>query len=269
LEFEVRMPLFRRQARAGASAAPRRRSRGQSLAEFALVVPLMLLLVLFGIDFGRVFLGWVDLNNVVREAANFAAQNPDAWSTVNPNTDAQTEYARLVTADAAGINCALPTTIPAPTFPNGTGIGNPALVNITCNFSLITPLIGNVIGNPVHVSSSAAFPISNGIVLTTTTSTTTTSTTTTSTTTTSTTTTSTTTATCTVPNLLPVKAVDAQAAWSAAGFNPLPVLFSPSFPDPPPNNGGNIKRQSISAGTSEPCATTGITVYPGPPATGW
>jgi Flp pilus assembly protein TadG len=250
LEFEVRMPLFRRQARAGASEAPRRRSRGQSLAEFALVVPLMLLLVLFGIDFGRVFLGWVDLNNVVREAANFAAQNPDAWSTVNPNTDAQTEYAWLVTADAAGINCALPTTIPAPTFPNGTGIGNPALVNITCNFSLITPLIGNVIGNPVHVSSSAAFPISNGIVLTTTTSTTTTST----------STTSTTTATCTVPDLTKVKAVDAQAAWSAAGFNPLPVLFNPTFPDPPPNSGGNIKTQSIAAGTSEPCTTTTITV---------
>ena len=32
---------------------------GQSLVEFALTVPIILLIMLFAIDFGRVFLGWV------------------------------------------------------------------------------------------------------------------------------------------------------------------------------------------------------------------
>ncbi len=57
----------------------RRHRRGQSLVEFALVLPVLMLLLLIGIDFGRVFLGWVTLNNVVRDGANFAALHPTAW----------------------------------------------------------------------------------------------------------------------------------------------------------------------------------------------
>lgn len=144
------------------------RLAGQSLSEFALVLPVLLLLLLFGIDFGRVFLGWVELNNVVREAANFAAENPQAWNTVNPDNVAKTEYARLVTADAAGINCALPGTVPDPSFPNGpngpNAIGQPVTVQITCSFSLITPVISRILGNPLPVTASAAFPIRNGTI---------------------------------------------------------------------------------------------------------
>ena len=54
------------------------RSRGQSLVEFALVLPLILLLMLIAIDFGRVFLGWVGLNNAARVAANYAAMHPNS-----------------------------------------------------------------------------------------------------------------------------------------------------------------------------------------------
>ena len=152
------MPLFRRHVLAGAPIRRRHRSCGQSLVEFALVLPLMLLLLLIGIDFGRVFLGWVNLNNAVRVAANYAAMNPNvAWGTGS-------KYQHLVTTDAAGINCALPALVPAPTFPNGTALGEPAQVSITCDFSLITPIISNVIGNPLHVTSSAAFPIRFGVI---------------------------------------------------------------------------------------------------------
>jgi len=65
---------------AGARFPQQRKSRGQSLAEFALTVPFALLMVLFGLDFGRVFLGWVSLNQATREAANYAAMNPTAWT---------------------------------------------------------------------------------------------------------------------------------------------------------------------------------------------
>src|SRR5439155_22722723 len=54
----------------------RRKSRGQSLVEFSLVLPLFLLIVMFGIDFGRAYLGWVNLQNVTRVAANYAALHP-------------------------------------------------------------------------------------------------------------------------------------------------------------------------------------------------
>ena len=134
---------------------------GQSLAEFALTVPLALLMILFGLDFGRVFLGWVSLNQAAREAANYAAMNPTAWS-LPYNLAVQAEYARLVTTEASEINCTLVTPVPDPSFPDGTGIGAPALVELDCGFSLITPMIGVLTGNPIPVSASSAFPIRSG-----------------------------------------------------------------------------------------------------------
>src|SRR3954469_8162081 len=122
--------------------------RGQSLSEFALTLPVVLLLVLFGLDFGRVFLGWVTLTNAAREAANFAAMNPTAWG-LHPSATVQAEYARLVAAETTGANCTMPNPVPVPTFPNGTSLGSPANVQITCQFHLITPVIGNILGNLV------------------------------------------------------------------------------------------------------------------------
>jgi hypothetical protein len=122
-----------------------------------------MLMVLFGVDFGRVFLGWVTLTNAVREAANFAAMQPDSWSSPGSPT-ARAEYARLINAETDEINCTMPGTLPSPTFPFGTDIGSPAVVSITCRFSLITPLIGGIVGNPVDVSASASFPIRGGTI---------------------------------------------------------------------------------------------------------
>ncbi|HUR03543.1 MAG TPA: TadE/TadG family type IV pilus assembly protein [Nonomuraea sp.] len=131
--------------------------------EFAISAPVVLLMVLFGIDFGRVFMGWITLTNAVREAANFAALNPSAW-TAPGNPAAQTEFDRLIAAEAANLNCTLPATLPDPTFPNGTSVGSPALVAVTCQFSLLTPLMGTILGSPIDVSASASFPVRSGAI---------------------------------------------------------------------------------------------------------
>ena len=122
-----------------------------------------MLMILFGIDFGRVFVGWVTLNNTIREAANFAAINPNAWSTPGSAT-AQAEFVRLINAESASINCTLPNPLPAPTFPAGSTIGSPAVVSITCQFSLITPIVKNILGGQINVSASASFPIRSGLI---------------------------------------------------------------------------------------------------------
>ena len=146
------------------SAPPTRpRSRGQSLAEFALTVPMVLLMILFGLDFGRVFLGWVALNSATREAANYAAMNPTAW-TIPYNLVVVAEYERLVETEASNINCRLVSPIPDPTFPDGKGIGAPANVSLTCQFDLITPFIALITGNPIPVSASSAFPVRAGLI---------------------------------------------------------------------------------------------------------
>jgi hypothetical protein len=119
---------------------------------------------MMAIDLGRVFLGWVSLNNSVRIAASYAAVHPNAWNPLNPDADAQAEYQALIASDAAQINCHLPTPVPDPSFPAGTDVADPALVSITCPFDLITPLMSALLPNPLPVTSTAAFPIRTGTI---------------------------------------------------------------------------------------------------------
>ena len=155
---------------AGNGPGPARRSRGQSLAEFALVVPVLLLLTLMAIDFGRVYLGWVNLQNMARIAANFAANNPTAWATNDAAVKAK--YQNQIIADAKQNNCTLPLTggiqtAPDPTFSNpaNPSIGDTVQVQLNCTFTIITPVIRNIVGSggALTVSSSSTFPIKSGM----------------------------------------------------------------------------------------------------------
>ncbi len=230
--------------------------RGQGLVEFAIAFPVVMLMITFGVDFGRVFLGWVTLNNAVREAANFAAINPNGFQSP---TDANVlaEYARLINAETTNINCAMPGSIPNPTFPGGTSLGSPAVVAITCRFSLITPIISNILGNAINVSASASFPVRAGsidgtpigqslpsigptpsptvnpgggptptpIV--------------------------TPVPTCIVPNLIDINTTAAVNRWTNAGFAANSLAFNPLVPP-----SYKIKHQSQTAGSSRPCDST-------------
>jgi len=152
----------------------RQRSRGQSLVEFAIVLPIMLLLLFTAIDFGRVYLGYINLQSMARIAANYAANEPDAWG-ATPDMAVQTRYKNQILADAAATNCALPeaggvTTVPAPTFTDtngdGIGLGDTAKVDITCTFGVITPFISSILGGSVAVSADSTFPVKSGMTAT-------------------------------------------------------------------------------------------------------
>lgn len=155
--------------RRGFSAGAADRRRGQSLVEFAVFVPVLLLILLMAVDFGRVYLGWVNLNNVVRIGANYAAQNPTGWQG-GGDTDVQSRYRELMAKDARGVNCTLPGTLPAPTFVENTDsydVGSRVKVEITCSFPLLTPLLSSLIGDGsgnVAVTSSSTFTIRNGSI---------------------------------------------------------------------------------------------------------
>ena len=108
------IPSFRKRSK---------RSRGQSLVEFALTLPLMLLLLMIALDFGRIYLGWINLQNMTRIAANYAANNPTAWSITKPDPASQTRYQNQIKEDAAATNCQLPLVAGVRTGDKG----NPAL----------------------------------------------------------------------------------------------------------------------------------------------
>jgi PKD repeat protein len=154
----------------------RDRSRGQSLVEFALVLPLILFLVMIGLDFGRVYLGYVNLQNMARIAANYAANNPTAWTSPG-DTAAQTQYRNQILNDAKATNCTLPqisgvTTVPAPTFTDAGGngrstdVGDSASVSLTCTFRIATPIISGIVGTNgnLSVSATAVFPVKKGLI---------------------------------------------------------------------------------------------------------
>ncbi len=123
--------------------SPSGKSSGQSLVEFAIVVPALLVVLLVAVDFGRVYLGWVDLTNVARIGANFAAGNPDAWQG-SGNAAVQLRYRQLMARDAQGIDCTLPTPLPEPTFLDGSyAVGSRVQVQLSCGFQ--TLFIGGIL----------------------------------------------------------------------------------------------------------------------------
>ena len=79
-----------------------RNSRGQALVETALVLPVVVLIVLLGIDLGRVFFVSIDLRNAAHEATMVGGLDPEA------------ECADLLAAvdrqmGRSGASCAAPT----------------------------------------------------------------------------------------------------------------------------------------------------------------
>jgi Flp pilus assembly protein TadG len=273
--------IYRSRSRATFSR-PRSRasSRGQGLVEFALTVPVLLLILLISIDAGRLFYGYVALQNAARIAANFAATHADSWPG-GPNPD-QVTYAAQIQRDTTNLSCGSP--VPPPTFspsgipPRGPGDGHVATVSLTCTFHPLTPIIGAIVGNNLPLTATEAFPIRSGlldgipitaVVPTTTTTTTTSSTTTTTTSTTTSTTTTTTTTTlqpgdCRVPTMMNTPVDDATTAWLDAGFkgNKLNVAVGP------PNY--LIRKESIGNtvsiwdGSAQNCNTFSLNVGPTP-----
>lgn len=130
------------------------------MVEAALILPILLLLLLLAIDFGRVFFGWIGLQNAARIGASYAAAHPQAWNTAGDPD--QAEYQLQIAQDAAGINCALPSPASNPTFPDGTSLGSDAKLDLTCDFSIVTPLVSNILGSPITIHATSVFPIRTG-----------------------------------------------------------------------------------------------------------
>jgi len=151
-------------------------SRGQAMVEVALILPILVLLLLLAVDFGRVFFGWVAINNASRIAANEAAFHPEAWEG-SGNALLKSIYRNQVLQDLQSINCeplgggAWQTSdIPDPTYIDMPGtpttnqyeLGDHVRVNLTCGFGFLTPLLGNFMGNPMPITAATEFGVKGG-----------------------------------------------------------------------------------------------------------
>ena len=106
---------------------------GQSLVEFAMVLPLFLVLLFSLVDFGRAFYSWMIITNAAREGARAGAVQKD-WSTM------QTAIYDSMCNPYPG-NCSLDTTqmTLSPLGVNGAR-GSQVSVSISYAFAYATPL---------------------------------------------------------------------------------------------------------------------------------
>jgi hypothetical protein len=147
------------------------------MVEFAMVLPLLALLLVMSVDFGRVFFGWIALQNATRIAADTASQRANAWPNAQGNQEIEwrDDYETFITQDLTAANCDFTTPHPAPVFTdlngdtNNDGVltndfGDLATVRLECEFSLITPLANSILGGPVQMAAESTFPV-NGLVV--------------------------------------------------------------------------------------------------------
>jgi Flp pilus assembly protein TadG len=124
----------------------RRSSRAQALAEFALSLPILLLIVAITIDFGRAY--YFDLS--IRDAAFAAAR----YAGMNPFDDPGIKLA-AVNAAPTGVLDVTKVTITSPivTGCDGSRVsGCPMQIAVTYVFNPITPFIQALTGSAITLS---------------------------------------------------------------------------------------------------------------------
>ena len=154
------------------------RSSGQALVETALLLPILLILLLGAIDFGRLFFGWVSLHGTTRIAANYASTHPSTLT----DPDEQDALVSLIEADVATFNCdpdvtgnngadpirfddvTLTYTKPDGTPTTAPVLGDYATLGMVCDFSPIVPLSDVLFGDPINLGARATFVVREGCV---------------------------------------------------------------------------------------------------------
>jgi hypothetical protein len=129
----------------------RRSARGQGLVEFAMLLPLLALLLVLAVDVGRVFFGLVALQNASRIGADYAASNADAWDGGPDAFDRQSRYQLLVQGDLQSLGCQ-GNTVPDPNFD---------IDELYCDFGLLTPLAEDFMGSPATLHARTDFAINS------------------------------------------------------------------------------------------------------------
>lgn len=148
----------------------RRNGRGQALVEFALILPIFLLVFVALFDLGRAVFTYNTLTNAAREGARLAIVNQDE-PTIIERAKAQTAIAELdvpnVTIDfyQVQLDGTPDTSTPCPQSPPVQGqsyvaVGCLAVVSFEATYRPITPIIGNILfGNGVTFTAKSILSV--------------------------------------------------------------------------------------------------------------
>ncbi len=132
------------------------RTRGQSLVELALILPIFMLFFAAILDLGRIAAAQIAVTNAAREGVFQAAQTPtDHDSTKSCPADGASNviYCRIKLESSGGVSIA-PTDVAVTCSPVdcATGIGNTVSVRVNGHFRLLTPLMAVFFGGDQNVT---------------------------------------------------------------------------------------------------------------------
>jgi Flp pilus assembly protein TadG len=107
--------------------------RGVAVVEFALVLPVLLLVLLGTIDFGKAINYWIDETHMANQAARLAAVNAPSSSTGGLSIQQFVQQGADTSELRNGGTAAVPNrTTVCISFPNGTSnVGDPVMVNVS------------------------------------------------------------------------------------------------------------------------------------------
>jgi hypothetical protein len=139
-------------------------SRGQTLVEFALVLPLLLLFLLGILDLGRAVYAYSTIANAAHEAARLAIVNQSRGTACPAETIECTAARHAASLDLDPAAQVL-VDFRNPDDPNDPGndciaidIGCVAVVTLGYRYTAATPVIGNIVG-VVDMTSTTMLPI--------------------------------------------------------------------------------------------------------------
>jgi len=121
--------------------------RGQALVELALVLPLIILLVMGTMEFGRILHSYLVLTNAAREGARAGVTGADDAAIIIKTKDA---------AESLGLTDAQINITPAQSSRTR---GIPLTVQVDCAVELITPVMDTVLPDPFPLSASTTMRI--------------------------------------------------------------------------------------------------------------
>jgi Flp pilus assembly protein TadG len=137
--------------------------RGTALVEFAVILPLLALVAFGTVDLGRAYATVNQVKNAAREGAAYAQTHPARLAGTGCTTPDSTEWHVRNEAGSAGTDFAVEVSTPGGTFTSSdigcvpfaaaATSGQDVTVTVSTPFTVLTPLVRGVTGNPTIRSS--------------------------------------------------------------------------------------------------------------------
>jgi Flp pilus assembly protein TadG len=244
--------------------------RANAALELALLLPVLVVILVGVIDFGRAYYAYVTVASAAHEAAGYSTRYPgaapsrEALATVVAGESGGFVKLMATAPSGGGGGGGGPTSTPSGnttlTGPEIRGTGTEQVAQVTLTYSF-KPIVPVPLTGPIEIRAVANAPLGNSTPMPTSTSgpsptaTAATPTPTVAPTGTATATASPTPTQCVVPSLVgvPINGNAARDLWTAAGFSAANFTKD--------ENNGTVQSQSLPAGSMQPCATAAITVH--------